>query len=131
MNEEEKKKSLSITSEAYRQIFCSIDVITFWTWGVERAASTIYEGKPTLALKVHGAIHKGWVFITLGEVKDNYEVKLLTFKQEVVNTIGSVKADELGKTIDENVERPADFTDAQYKILVEREEKMKEYRYDS
>lgn len=96
------------------QIFWSLDKWAFFSWGVSQKVATVYNGMATLALRVTGAVHKGWVYISLNEGKDCYEVRLLNVSRQVKRTLEEVYCDNLGEVIDGLVERKPEWTDAQY-----------------
>ena len=65
-------------------------------------------------LKVSGLVHKGWVYISLNEGKDLYEVRLMKTKQKCVRTLEEVYCDQLGSTIDELIEKPVSMAEDEY-----------------
>lgn len=98
---------------AWSQLFWSVNKWTVMSWGVSKRVATIYNNMPTLALKVSGLVHKGWVYISLNEGKDVYEVRLFKNKQ-CIKTIEEVYCDNLGETIDELVEKPTSMSEEEY-----------------
>lgn len=108
-----------VTTEIFRQIFWSVNKSTFWSWGVSMILPGEYKNMPTLMLHVNGFLHKGWVYVSLNEAKDNYEVRLLSDNLKETYYIDEVYCDTLGKTIDEIVEREKTTTDEEYKAMVE------------
>ena len=72
---------------------------------------------PTLMLKVSGVVHKGWVYISLNEGKDLYEVRLLNSDREVVDMVDEVYFDNLGSLVDSMIERPIGMSDEEYEEL--------------
>ena len=114
--QEEISYCQSICNEAYRQLFWSIDMPTFWSWGVSKQECTWYKDMPTLAIRVSGLIHKGWVYISLNEGKDVYEIRLATTGKEIVATYEDVFCDELGATVDRLVEKPIEMTQEEYRV---------------
>lgn len=119
MTQEEKEWTLAVGKTIIDQIFCCIDINVFFSWGVARKTITSYSGMPSLALYVNGALHKGWVIVSLNAGSDTYEIRLFGPDNEtVVKMVKNVFCDNLGAMIDELVERPADITDEQYTELI-------------
>ncbi len=70
----------------------------------------------TLSLRVSGLLHKGWVYISLNECKDCYEVRLLNVgRDKIKKTLEEVYCDNLGEVVDGLVEKPAKLTDETYR----------------
>ena len=99
----------------YKQLFISIDKYVYWSWGVSKRYYAEYEGMPTLMLRVSGAVHKGWVYISLNQGKDLYEVRTLNVRKVVKQTVTDCYDDNIGLIVDGLVERPSSWTDEQYK----------------
>lgn len=119
---------MSVAKTIMEQLFWSSDKMTYFSWGVSRKVALVYNDMPTLALRVSGVLHKGWVYISLNEGMDVYEVRLLNVsKNEVKKTIEEVYCDNLGSVIDGIVERAPGLTDDQYikKALADSAKKMK------
>lgn len=105
------------------QLFWSINMDVFYSWGVSRKVITTYEGKPTLALKVSGALHKGWVNISLNAGSDTYEVRLMSKDgKSVVKLVEGVYCDNVGIIVDELIERPAGISEEEYENLIIKSE---------
>ena len=99
-----------------QQILWSINKWEYLSWGISKKVAIEYEGMATLALRVSGAVHKGWVFISLNEGKDCYEVRLLNVaRTKVKRTLEEVYCDNLGEVLDGLIERKTEWTDEQYK----------------
>ncbi len=111
MNNEFVKQCAGI---AWQQLFWSVPVEVVMSWGVSKKCYTLFQEMPTLMLKVSALVHKGWVYISLNEGKDVYEVRLMNNKRECIKTIDEVYCDQLGKTIDELIEKPASMTEEEY-----------------
>ena len=56
--------------------------------------------------------HKGWVYISLNEGLDLYEITLLTSNYRVLKTIEEVYCDQLAQIVDELVERSPGMPEA-------------------
>lgn len=88
------------------------------SWGVSKRIAMIYENRATLALRVNGVLHKGWVYVSLDEGRDCYVITLLSSnKKKVVSVRDEVYCEELGGVIDNLVERKEEWTDEQYAKL--------------
>ena len=111
MNEEYVKQ---IATTAWQQLFWSVTMPVVMSWGVSKKCCTLYQNMPTLMLKVSALVHKGWVYISLNEGKDVYEVRLMNNKRECIKTIDEVYCDQLGSIIDGLIERPATMTEEEY-----------------
>ena len=99
-----------------QQILWSISKWEYMSWGIRKKVAIEYESMATLALRVSGAVHKGWVFISLNEGKDCYEVRLLNVaRTKVKRTLEEVYCDNLGQVLDSLIERKTEWTDEQYK----------------
>ena len=109
-----------------QQILWSINKFEYLSWGISKKVAIEYEGMATLALRVSGAVHKGWVFISLNEGMDCYEVRLLNVaRNKVKRTLEEVYCDNLGKVLDGLIERKTEWTDEQYKNKAARDSAKK------
>ena len=99
---------------AWKQLFWSVSPSVVMSWGVSKRFYTLFQGMPTLMLRVSALIHNGWVYISLNEGKDVYEVRLMNTKHECVKTIDEVYCDQLGSIIDGLIEKPASMTEEEY-----------------
>ncbi len=109
---------LKIANETNRQIRCGVTTDVVMSWGVSKRIATVYNDMATLALRVSGVLHKGWVYVSLDEGRDVYIVTLLsTDKKNVVSVHDEVYCDDLGSLIDSLVERKMEWTDEEYKKL--------------
>ena len=99
---------------AWQQLFWSVPLPVVMSWGVSKKCYTLFKEMPTLMLKVSALIHKGWVYISLNEGKDVYEVRLMNNKRECIKTIDEVYCDQLGSIIDGLIERPTTMTEEEY-----------------
>jgi len=73
----------------------------FWSWGANGFKNLANQA---LFFKVHGHHHKGYVLITLNYA-DLYEVRFLTTRGNIKDTITDLYFDQLFDAIDEKVER--------------------------
>lgn len=110
MTVENLRRCAEIAKVAYKQIFASISQNTFWCWGVSKVQYCFYNDMPTLMLRVSGLVHKGWVYVSLNEGRDVYEVRLLNTRKTLKKTVDEVYCDELGAMIDHLIEKPASMT---------------------
>ena len=85
-----------IAKEIYRQIRASFDNINvIWSWGIEEQRAMGYNKMPSLALRVNGYMHKGWVIISLQEGKDLYYIYLLDKLMNEIQVIEDVFCEDL------------------------------------
>ena len=115
-----------VATTAWRQLFWSVTMPVVLSWGVSKKCCTTYNEMPTLMLKVSALVHKGWVYISLNEGKDVYEVRLMNTKNECIKTIDEVYCDQLGETIDQLIEKPSSMTEEEYsqKAMADSNAKM-------
>ena len=122
----EKEFVLRIANEINRQICCGVTPDVVLSWGVSKRVAKVYNDRATLALRVSGVLHKGWVYISLDEGRDCYVVTLLSVdKSRVVQTRDEVYCEELGSVIDCLVERKEEWTDEEYKKLAMTDSEQK------
>ena len=109
---------MKIANEINRQIRCGVTVDVIMSWGISKRIATVYQDRATLALRVSGVLHKGWVYISLDEGRDCYVVTLLSAdKSKVIKVRDEVYCEKLGSVIDNLVERKREWTDEEYKKL--------------
>lgn len=115
-----------VATTAWQQLFWSVTMPVVLSWGVSKKCCTTYNEMPTLMLKVSALVHKGWVYISLNEGKDVYEVRLMNTKKECIKTIDEVYCDQLGETIDQLIEKPSSMTEEEYsqKAMADSNAKM-------
>lgn len=115
-----------VATTAWQQLFWSVTMPVVLSWGVSKKCCTTYNEMPTLMLKVSALVHKGWVYISLNEGKDVYEVRLMNTKNECIKTIDEVYCDQLGETIDQLIEKPSSMTEEEYsqKAMADSNAKM-------
>ena len=118
MNVEITDKVLTIQ----RQLMLNLDIATFFSWGVNKMKILLFRNMPTLGLNVSGLLHKGWVYISLNEGMDLYEITLLTSNNRVIKTIDEIYCDQLGTIVDQLVERAPGMTDSEYANAIQVEE---------
>lgn len=122
----EQEFLMKIANEINRQILCGATVDVIMSWGVSKRIATVYQDRATLALRVSGVLHKGWVYVSLDEGRDCYVVTLLSAdKSKVIKVRDEVYCEELGNVIDNLVERKEEWTDDMYKELAFADSKMK------
>ena len=114
----EREFLMKIANEINRQIRCGVTADVIMSWGISKRIATVYQDRATLALRVSGVLHKGWVYISLDEGRDCYVVTLLSAnKGKVIKVRDEVYCEELGSVIDNLVERNEEWTDDMYKKL--------------
>lgn len=112
----DKEHVMKVAQTAHEQLFWSVNKWAYMSWGVSKRVAMVYNDMATLALRVSGLLHKGWVYISLNEGMDCYEVRLLNVAQDKVKqTLDEVYCDNLGEVIDGLVERDPGLTDEQYR----------------
>ena len=105
--------TLDVAKTMHSQIIAGVGKWVFFSWGVSKMAAIEFKGLPTLALRVSGAVHKGWVYVSL-EYNDTYTITLLNTRFAEKKQLKDVYCDELGQRIDELVERPAEWSNETY-----------------
>lgn len=114
----EKEFLMQVANEINRQIRCGVTADVVMSWEVYKRIVTIYNDMATLALRVSGVLHKGWVYVSLDEGRDCYIITLLSAdKKKVVSVHDEVYCEDLGSLIDSLVERKTEWTDEEYKKL--------------
>lgn len=121
----DKEEVLAIANTINQQISLTANIIVQLTWGVSKRLATIYKGMATLKLRVSGAIHKGWVYISLNQGTDTYEITLTDVHGNIKNELTDIYFDQLGTLIDSLVERPANMTDNEYTKIAMADSKKK------
>lgn len=106
---------------ALMQIKQGVSQSVYWSWGVTDLMYKTYDNKHTLAMKVNGLIHKGWVYVCLNEATDTYTIYLINSKGKEKKKVEDVYCDVLGDTIDKLIEKPAGLSERRYRRLVEEE----------
>lgn len=127
MTEEQKQIGLQIANTIWSQIKTGTAWNVWGSWGISKRQLVFKSGMFGLALRVSGAIHKGWVKIVLDEGADLYEISLenIHFVQKG-ETIKGVYFEDLGDIIDSLVERKPEWSDDQYKTAYMVHEKQKQ-----
>lgn len=114
----EQEFLMKIANEINRQIRCGVTTDVIMSWGISKRIATVYQDRATLALRVSGVLHTGWVYVSLDEGRDCYVVTLLSAdKSKVIKVRDEVYCEELGSVIDNLVERKEGWTDDMYKKL--------------
>jgi len=76
-----------------------------WSWGARGFCVLDREGKKTLRMRVSGLKHKGYVYISLNEGTDLFEVYATTLQNVVKKENTRVYFDELVSVVDDIVEK--------------------------
>lgn len=66
----EQEFLMRIANEINRQIRCGVTMGVQMSWGVSKRIAMIYENRATLALRVNGVLHKGWITSVYDEGRD-------------------------------------------------------------
>ena len=112
--EQDRERCYEIAKTINEQLFWSIDKWTYFSWGVSKKLFTYFKEMPSLMMRVSGALHKGWVVISLNEGSDTYEVRLFNVKKEEKAKYEDIYCDQLGEFIDGLIERSPSMTNEQY-----------------
>ena len=118
-----KEFLIGFGNDVFSQIICGVGEAVVMSWGVREIAAAEVVGRegyvwPSLVLHVSGLIHTGLVVIALNEGTDTYEIQLRTSENVPKGDwLTDVYCDELGRRIDELVERPSDMSDEEYECL--------------
>lgn len=123
--EQDRERCYQVAKTINEQLLWSIDMSTYFSWGVSKKVFTYWKDMPSLMLRVSGAIHKGWVVVSLNEGSDTYEVRLLNVKQEEKAVYTDIYADEVGSFIDSKIERPVGVSDDEYYEMAMKDSEKK------
>lgn len=115
MENDLKQRALSMAQTIWKTLFMSRTAFEVLSWGITQKTATIYEQMLALQLKVNGMVHKGYVIICYDEGNDSFTVYLLDKQRTVVKKIEDIYCDELGKRIDEEIERPQNVSATTYR----------------
>ena len=123
--EQDRERCYQVAKTINEQLLWSIDMPTYFSWGVSKKVFTYWKDMPSLMLRVSGAIHKEWVVVSLNEGTDTYEVRLLNVKQEEKAVYTDIYADEVGSFIDSKIERPVGVSDDEYYEMAMKDSEKK------
>ena len=104
----------SIVATIHEQLRATTPLAVRWSWGISKQQATLYEDMPTLALRVSGALHKGWVFISYNGATDLYDISIISLKGECKHKVEGVYFDDMGKVIDGIIEKDPHISDEKY-----------------
>lgn len=116
-------REFEIIKEINRQIMLTPFNILF-SWGLSKKKAIIYNGKPTLAMRVNGLLHKGWVYVIYNEGADDYSVALMTAKNEEKKNVSGVYCDCLADVIDGLIEKAPGMTTEEYEKEIKRQSQL-------
>lgn len=114
---EEEKNYLFTIVEGTKSALLLAGTNVFWSWGVSKLVAFYYEEMPTLAIRVQGFLHQGWVYVSYNVGFDLYEVRIID-DGEVVKKVDEVYFDELAGVVDALVERDPTWSDEEYEERV-------------
>lgn len=113
-----------IAAEAWNTMLTIEGINVVGSWGVSEKYVLEYRGMPSLALKVDATQFAGMVIVSLNEDVDYYEIRLaeispllLSDKCPIKKSVTDVSFDDLGRTIDELIERPRGMSDEEYEQI--------------
>lgn len=119
---------LAIANETLVAITAGLEnQMVFLSWGVSKMHYTEYEGMPTLMLRVSGVYHKGWVYVSLNEGVDYYEVRLMDVHKQMkkgTEPHTNIFCEDLGGLIDRLVERGT-TSEEEYSRLADADSRRK------
>ena len=119
MNEKTlRERALNMAQTIWKTLFWSLEVPEVLSWGISKRKATIYQEMLALELSVNGMIHKGIVTVCYNEGADVFVVFLMDKKRNVLKKMDNVFADELGRRIDEEIERPQNVSDDVYRSKI-------------
>lgn len=116
-------REFEIIKEINRQVMITPPCI-LWSWGLSRNKAIIYNGKPTLAMRVNGLLHKGWVYVIYNEGADDYSVALMTAKNKEKKNVSGVYCDCLADVIDGLIEKAPGMTTEEYEKEIKRQSQL-------
>ena len=115
----------AVATTTLMKIKAGVSLWVYFSWGTDKLCFTEYNEMPTLMLRVSGVIHKGWVYVSLNEAQDLYEVRLLTYDYELQGEPHTeIFCEDLGPLIDRLVERGT-CTDEEYEERAMADSKAK------
>lgn len=123
--EQDQARCYEVAKTINEQLLWSIDMPTYFSWGVSKKMFTFWNDMPSLMLRVSGAIHKGWVVVSLNEGADTYEVRLLNVRQEEKAVYTDIYADQVGSFIDDKIERPVGMSYKEYHEIAMKDSEKK------
>lgn len=110
-----------IAAEAWNTMLSIEGIDVVGSWGVSRKYVMEYQGMPSLALMVDATQFAGIVIISLNEGADYYEVRLTETNAHQLDdniplkrTVRGIFFEDLGRNVDELIERPQDMSDEEY-----------------
>lgn len=114
-------REFEIIKETSRQVLRTTPFDILCSWGLSINKAIIYNGKPTLAMRVNGLLHKGWVYVIYNEVADDYSVALMTLKNKEKKKVDRVYCDCLAGVIDGLIEKAPGMTTEEYEKEIRRQ----------
>ena len=114
------------------QIICATtDASVIASWGIRSTSWAILKDKgdelPCLVLHVSGLVHCGLVFVAYDMERNWYMIKLMNAKAGYESGwYRGIYYEDIGKRIDELVERPVGMSGKEYKLLCDFVTKLAE-----
>lgn len=128
----EKERRKEIVSEINRQIMWSIDRPTYWSWGCDLKLIHEYQGMATLVLRVSGCLFKGYVYISLNEASDTYEIRTTSAtkgrrpnEEQLQLVKEDVYGEDLGRILDGIIERNPEWSMEKYREIAQADSMAK------
>lgn len=120
-----KTISPDVAKTIWTQILSTTDCNVVFSWGVMGMSACVASKDgmymPALRIRVNALIHKGDVVVGLDMGTDTYSVALYEDGNMLGEWHEDVYFDELGRTIDELVEKPSSMTDDEYDAAIKKE----------
>lgn len=116
-------REFDIIKEISRQVMLTPLKILF-SWGLSKNKAIIYKDKPTLAMRVNGLLHKGWVYVIYNGDMDDYTVAIIDDNFKEKKSISGVYCDCLADVIDGLIEKAPDMTTEEYENEIRRQSQL-------
>lgn len=124
-NFEQRNEIRNVAETIHSQITATTPWNVYFSWGVSRMWYDAYNGMASLIMRVNGLRFKGDVCISYNRGYDTYEIR--TFKgylaggAKCLSVHEDVYAEELGRVLDNIIEKDISWTTEQYQEKCESE----------
>lgn len=113
-----------IAAEAWNMMLQIEGINVLGSWGVREKYVLEYRGMSSLAFDVDATQFTGMVIVSLNEGVDYYEVRLVEIKPQLLiedmpvkKMVTDIFFKDLGRTVDELIERPQGMSDDEYEQI--------------
>lgn len=117
-------REFEIIKEISRQVLRTTPFNILCSWGLSCNKAIIYKGNPTLAMRVNGLLHKGWVYVIYNEDMDDYSVALIDANFKEKKNVSGVYCDCLADVIDGLIEKAPCITTEDYEKEIRRQSQL-------